>query len=105
MSHERNSKRPAGSSRLWAGAVVLGLAGLAMAATPAKPEDVFQNARIWTVHLKFTAEQWAAIEPKGGGGFPGGPEWSRRSRRTRRAGRLRSGDFRDARVHEGRYKS
>lgn len=73
MSHERNPKYTAGGRKFWAAATVLGLAGLAIAAPPAKPADVFQNARIWTVHLKFTADQWNAIEPKGGGGFPGGP--------------------------------
>jgi spore coat protein CotH len=30
---------------------------------------------VWTIHLKFTAEQWSAIEPVGGGEFMrGGPQ-------------------------------
>jgi len=50
-----------------------------VAAPPQKSADLFQAEKVWTVHLQFTAEQWAAIEPKGGGmGFgirgPGGPE-------------------------------
>lgn len=52
---------------LW---TLLGCAGLAAAAAPDKPADLFQNARVWTVHLKFTAEQWNAIEPKGRRGLP-----------------------------------
>jgi spore coat protein H len=47
---------------------------LAAAAAP-----LFQETNVWNVHLKFTAEQWAAMEPKringgfGGFGGPGGP--------------------------------
>ena len=40
-----------------------------------KTADLFQGTNLWTVHLKFSADQWAAIEPKGGnrGFFGGGP--------------------------------
>jgi spore coat protein CotH len=47
---------------------------LAAAAAP-----LFQETNVWNVHLIFTAEQWAAMEPKringgfGGFGGPGGP--------------------------------
>src|SRR5438046_1916931 len=40
--------------------------------TPQKPADVLQLTNLWTVHLKFTPEQWEGLEPKGGGGFFGG---------------------------------
>ena len=59
------------------------LAGSAVADAPKKAADLFQTSKVWTVHLKFAPEQWAAIEPKGGGGMmfgmrgpgghPGGP--------------------------------
>jgi spore coat protein H len=38
---------------------------------PASSEDLFQLTRVWTLHLAFTAEEWEALEPKGGGS--GGP--------------------------------
>lgn len=31
---------------------------------PSSASELFQETTVWTVHLKFTAEQWAAIEPK-----------------------------------------
>ncbi|HEX2751123.1 MAG TPA: CotH kinase family protein, partial [Verrucomicrobiales bacterium] len=45
---------------------------------PKKAAHLFEEAKVWTVHLKFTPEQWASMEPKGGGanrpgGGPGGP--------------------------------
>lgn len=54
-------------------------------AAPHKAAQLFDETMVWTVHLKFTAEQWAAIEPKrneqfnpmrrgGGGGGRGGPD-------------------------------
>jgi len=40
---------------------------------PRKPSEVFKVTNVWTVHVKFTPEQWEAMEPKGGGGgFFGG---------------------------------
>ena len=54
---------------------IIGVAG-AMAApstAPTKPSDLYQGTNIWTVRLQFTAEQWEAMEPAGGGGgFFGG---------------------------------
>ena len=47
-----------------------------------QPEHVFQMTNLWTVHFKFTPEQWQEMEPKGGlmsgmfgmfGGGRGGP--------------------------------
>ncbi len=34
-----------------------------------KPAGVFQFTNIWTVHLRFTPEQWRAMEPKQEGGM------------------------------------
>ncbi|MCU1234561.1 MAG: hypothetical protein JWP63_2528 [Candidatus Solibacter sp.] len=57
-------------------------AGLAAAsillfgADPKAPDTskaLFDASKVWTVHLTFTAEQWEAMEPKGGMGGPGGP--------------------------------
>ena len=31
---------------------------------PEKPADLFQPTRVWNIHLTFTPEQWAAMEPK-----------------------------------------
>ena len=51
----------------------------APAPAPAKAADLFQTTKIWNIHLKWTAAEWEAMEPKGGqrgpGGFggPGGP--------------------------------
>ena len=37
-------------------------------------KELFNLTNVWTVHFKFTPEQWEAMEPKGGGGgFFGGP--------------------------------
>jgi spore coat protein H len=50
------------------------------------PADVFGATKIWTVHLRFTPDQWEAMEPKepdrqqrrgGRGGFLLGPEGGR----------------------------
>ena len=54
----------------WVPALFLALTGLgALAAPPptwpVTPADLFQTTNLWTVHLRFTPEQWAAIEPKG----------------------------------------
>ncbi len=44
---------------------------------PQRPSDLFKVTNLWTAHLKFTPEQWKAMEPEGGGrgpfGGPGGP--------------------------------
>src|SRR5689334_22560508 len=40
---------------------------------PLNPVDLFQMTNVWTVHLRFTAQQWEAMEPKQDGpGFGGG---------------------------------
>lgn len=54
-------------------------AGGRQLALVAASAPLFQETNVWNVHLKFTAEQWAAMEPKriqsgfGGFGGPGGP--------------------------------
>lgn len=40
---------------------------------PSKPAELYRGTNVWTVHFTFTAEQWESMEPKGGGGFFGGP--------------------------------
>lgn len=52
----------------------ISLAGSATAQTTTLPKtssDLFKTTTIWKIHLKFTADQWAAMEPKGGGPGPG----------------------------------
>ncbi len=44
-----------------------------LAAPPKSPTEFFALTKIHEIHLRFTAEQWAAMEPKGGGGFGFGP--------------------------------
>src|SRR5882724_7516280 len=52
-------------------ACLIGVSG-ELAAAPAKPADLFQCTKVWTLHLQFTPEQWAALEPKGADeAFPG----------------------------------
>lgn len=53
------------------------IAGLVHAAEPLpakqlKTSELFTTTNLYTVHLKFTPEQWEEMEPKGGGGFFGG---------------------------------
>lgn len=42
-----------------------------------KPDDVFGDTKIWSIHLAFTPDQWEAMDPKQGGfgpfDFGGGP--------------------------------
>src|SRR4051812_3497368 len=33
---------------------------------PTDPAALFDGTAVWTVHLTFSAEQWTAMEPKGG---------------------------------------
>lgn len=33
---------------------------------PKAPADLYQTAKVWTLHLRFTADQWKAIEPPQG---------------------------------------
>jgi spore coat protein CotH len=39
---------------------------------PRKPGELFEETKVWTIHLRFSPEEWAAMEPKGGPGQPGG---------------------------------
>jgi spore coat protein H len=34
---------------------------------PRTPADLFQSDQIWSIHLRFTSEQWTAMEPTAGG--------------------------------------
>ena len=49
----------------WLTCILAGLLALATlsasAVEPARPTDVFRGTNIWTVHLRFTPEQWAAV--------------------------------------------
>lgn len=36
---------------------------------PQKAAELFERTKVWTVHLTFTADQWAAMEPKATPGF------------------------------------
>lgn len=39
-----------------------------------KSAELFNPTKVWTIHLKIAPDQWAAMEPQGGGGgFFGGP--------------------------------
>lgn len=41
---------------------------------PATPAALYDARQIWSIQLRFTRDQWEAMEPKGGGGFGfGGP--------------------------------
>jgi spore coat protein CotH len=35
---------------------------------PTRSADLFGQTKVWTTHLTFVADQWEAMEPKGGGG-------------------------------------
>ena len=50
------------------------LAAAVAAEPPRKAGELFQTEKVWTVHLTFSADQWEAMEPKGGmrGMFGGG---------------------------------
>lgn len=45
----------------------------AIAADPRTPSELYQPTKVWTIHLKIAADQWAAMEPKGGAGMFGPP--------------------------------
>lgn len=55
----------------WTIGVLLPLLVLAQGSAPKKTAGLFEQNKVWTVHLKFDAAQWAAMEPKGGGGMMG----------------------------------
>lgn len=60
----------------WVLAVCCALASGA-AEIPKSSAELYGLTNIWSIHLKFTGDQWAAMQPKGGGGgfgpFGGGP--------------------------------
>jgi spore coat protein H len=66
------------SARRWGFMLALALAGLPRAHgaersdLPVRPSDLFQGTQVWTIHLTFTADQWRAMEPAGGGEVMGG---------------------------------
>jgi spore coat protein CotH len=37
-----------------------------------RPSDLFRFTNVWTIHLRFTPEQWQAMEPRQAGGPPRG---------------------------------
>lgn len=41
------------------------------AADVTAPKDVYEPGKVWTVHILLSAEEYAAIEPRAGRGFPG----------------------------------
>ncbi len=65
------------------GLFLLAVFGVAMALQHAAPfrassrtiesEGLFRTTNVWTVHLKFSPEEFETIEPKGGMGGPGAP--------------------------------
>lgn len=51
-------------------------------------DRIYELTQVWTVHLKFEPAQWEAMEPKGGGGFFGGPRGGPGGSGNSPAGRL-----------------
>lgn len=41
---------------------------------PGTSDELFRPTKVWTLHLTFTPEQWAAMEPKGGPGLFAAPQ-------------------------------
>src|SRR5262249_10188221 len=62
---------------IWTGFFVLvsfiRFTGLADQTTPLQTGYLFQLTNIWVVHLRFTTEQWHAMEPKEPANVFGGP--------------------------------
>src|SRR5262249_24796992 len=50
----------------------LKIAAKGKSAEDLKTSNLFNLTNVWTVHLKFTPEQWEAMEPKDGGSGPFG---------------------------------
>ena len=59
------------SPALLAAVVVFGAARPASAADKPGPAAAFAAGKVWQVHITLSAEEYAAIEPRGGRGFPG----------------------------------
>jgi hypothetical protein len=70
MNRRESVRRAAawGVPLLGASALALGLAapGGESTPSPSRTSDLFQPARVWDVHLRFTPERWAEMEPKEG---------------------------------------
>jgi spore coat protein H len=50
---------------------------------PLDADHIYDLTNVWTIHLKFTPEQWEAMEPKGGRNpFGGGPPGGRQGGET-----------------------
>jgi spore coat protein H len=83
--------------------LILAIFGLSFAAQRATPgaaavtrlaeSDLYRLTNIWTVHFKFTAEQWAEMDPAGGGGPFGGFGGPRAGGRPGAGGGGPPGDF------------
>src|SRR5437867_3869675 len=56
---------------LWTASALWGANAKASDSKDFKAAELFKVTNVWTVHLKFTPEQWEAMEPKGGGFFGG----------------------------------
>lgn len=68
MNRPKRTTRPAPLSQLALVGLMTfishGLVAGEPAPRPAKPADLFRLTNIWTVHFKFTSNQWEAMEPK-----------------------------------------
>jgi hypothetical protein len=53
--------------------VRLPCAAAELSSPPTKSSELFQPTKVWTIHLRFTAEQWQAMEPAETEGFMPGP--------------------------------
>src|SRR4030095_10077113 len=59
--------------------IFTGTASLSLFAAASKAPDttpaLLDSSKVWSIHLTFSADQWQAMEPKGGppAGGPGGP--------------------------------
>jgi spore coat protein CotH len=49
--------------------VVLVQGATAAGGAPREPAELFQHDKVWTAHLRFTAEDWAAMQTTHGGSF------------------------------------
>ena len=71
LFHRRGTSLPHPSAFVVFAGLLCTIAGVIGAAPNAKDLSVaklFAMTNVWPIHLKFTAEEWKAIEPAGGGG-------------------------------------
>jgi spore coat protein H len=52
-----------------AAAVLAAACSICTADAPASADDLFRSNVVWNLHFRFTADQWAALEPVGGAGL------------------------------------